>query len=417
MMESLRRGRSNHGSFLVDRKGTILGFDQAMETLTGWPAVEVVGRNRRLEGTPREAGNGTHTVSRRPLYAEPIPVEQGLRNIHLTIHCRDGHRLDVEALSEGLDGPGDRALVTVLEVLGRYADQDEPELPGDRDPLTALAGRASFAARLSAEMQAAAASASPLGLLFVDVDRLREVNDRRGPGAGDDVLRKIAGFLRVAIDDENHIARLGEDDFAVVLTGAGRGDARQVAAGVRSAVERYRFFPDEGPRRLPQVTVSIGAASFPADADGESELFDRAREALDEARSMGRNRVWCYLRRPRVPLEVPVYFDGSDPLLVGYMRDLSPSGIFIETSSTIDIGMRCALAFPLPGREGRVHVIGRVVRTVLAPTDDDSSEKPAPGIGIEFERFGGHGDRRAIDAYLHQHETLTLRPENGMLSV
>jgi diguanylate cyclase (GGDEF)-like protein len=243
------------------------------------------------------------------------------------------------------------------------------------------------------------------------------VNDRRGHGAGDEVLRRIAGFLRVAIEDEGRIARLGEDDFAVILKGAGRGDARQVAAGVRSAVERYRFFADDGPRLQPQVTVSIGAASFPADADSEPELIARASEALDEARAMGRNRVWCYLRRPRVPLEVPVYFDGADPLLVGYMRDLSPSGIFVETASAIDIGMRCALAFPLPGCEGRVHVIGRVVRTVLAPDDDLSAEERTPGIGIEFERFGGPDDRRAIDAFLHQHETLTRRPEDGTLSV
>ena len=183
-------------------------------------------------------------------------------------------------------------------------------------------------------------------------------------------------------------------------------------------MERYRFFPEETTRATPQVTVSIGAASFPADADSDSELFDRSLEALDEARSMGRNRVWCYLRRPRVPLEVPVYFDGSDPLLVGYARDLSPSGIFIQTASTIDIGMRCALAFPIPGREGRVHVIGRVVRTV-PPAGDDylQDEGRVPGIGIEFERFGGRGDRRAIDAYVHAHETFTRRPENGMLSV
>jgi diguanylate cyclase (GGDEF)-like protein len=416
-MDPLRRGRSNHGSFLVDRKGTILGFDQAMETLTGWPAVEVVGRNRRLEGTRSRAGAADDVVARRPLFEEPVAVDPGLRNVHLTLHCRDGSRIDVEALAEGLERPADRALVTVLEILGRYSDPGDT-LSGHRDPLTALPDRTSFASRLSAEVRAASLAASPLGLLVVDVDRLREVNDRRGRAAGDEVLRRIAGFLRVAVDDESRVARLGEDDFAVILEGAGRGDARQVAAGIRSAVERYRFFPDEGPRQAPQLTVSIGAASFPADADSDNELFARACEALEEARSMGRNRVWCYLRRPRVPLEVPVYFDGTDPLLVGYMRDLSPSGIFVETATTIDIGMRCALAFPLPGSESRVHVIGRVVRTVLAAEDDlDDGEERVPGIGIEFERFGGPGDRRAIDAFLHRHETLSRRPENGMLSL
>ena len=132
---------------------------------------------------------------------------------------------------------------------------------------------------------------------------------------------------------------------------------------------------------------------------------------------MGRNRVWCYLRRPRVPLSVPVFFDGAEALLVGYTRDLSPSGIFVQTSAPIDIGMRCALTFPLPGHEGKVHVIGRIVRTVPPELSPDSEDNRIPGMGVEFERFGGHNDRRAIESFLHLHESETLRPEDGKLSV
>jgi len=131
---------------------------------------------------------------------------------------------------------------------------------------------------------------------------------------------------------------------------------------------------------------------------------------------MGRNRVWCYLRRPRVPLEVPVFFDGAESLLVGYTRDLSPSGIFVQTAVPIDIGMRCALAFPLPGREGKVHVIGRVVRTV-PPEFSTSETLRVPGMGVEFERFSGRTDRRAIDSWVHRHEAETVRPETHPLSI
>ena len=132
---------------------------------------------------------------------------------------------------------------------------------------------------------------------------------------------------------------------------------------------------------------------------------------------MGRNRVWCYLRRPRVSLEVPVYFEGSASLLVGYTRDLSPSGVFVQTAAPIDIGMRCALTFNLPGRDDRIHVIGRVVRTVPAETVFEAREVRIPGMGVEFERFGGKCDRRAIDAYVHGHEETTTRPERGPLSI
>jgi uncharacterized protein (TIGR02266 family) len=180
-------------------------------------------------------------------------------------------------------------------------------------------------------------------------------------------------------------------------------------------VERFRFFGvSEGSAVLP-VTLSLGAASFPADTDNAIDLLGRAREALEEARSFGRNRVWCYLRRPRVPLQVPVYFDGIDSTLLGFSLDLSPSGIFVQTRSPIDIGMRCALAFPLPGSDGNVHVIGRVVRTV-PPEHAPVGELRVPGMGIEFERLGTP-DRRALELFLHRNEGMTRRPENGRFSV
>jgi len=78
--------------------------------------------------------------------------------------------------------------------------------------------------------------------------------------------------------------------------------------------------------------------------------------------------------------------------------------------------MRCALSFALPGHGDRVHVIGRIVRTVAPETSVEHDEVRIPGMGVEFERFGGNRDRRAIDAFLHRHESLSRRPETGILS-
>ena len=138
--------------------------------------------------------------------------------------------------------------------------------------------------------------------------------------------------------------------------------------------------------------------------------MDRAREALGEARSHGRNRVWCYTRRARVPVRTPVYFDGAEPLLLGIARDLSPSGIFVQTPAPLATGMRCALAFPLPGCDGNVHVIGRVVRAIPPRTIDGPAAGLAGGMAIEFERFGP-SDRTAIEGFLHGSEALDLRTE------
>jgi Tfp pilus assembly protein PilZ len=198
----------------------------------------------------------------------------------------------------------------------------------------------------------------------------------------------------------------------VILPGLGRGSARQVAARIRSIVERSKFSPAGLGEGAIGVTLSIGAASYPTDADNETDLLARAREALDEARALGRNRVWCYTRRPRVPLRTPVYLDGATPLLLGYSRDLSPSGLFVSTPAPIGVGMRCALSFPLPNADGKVHVIGRVVRTVPL-AEPGAHETSLPGMGVEFERFGPE-DRRAIESYLFVNESQSLRPEKGV---
>jgi diguanylate cyclase (GGDEF)-like protein len=388
------------GSFIVDINDTVLGFDQGMEDLTGWPAVEVVGRRRPpvLAASTPDAGDVTGTAGSSPF--------------DLRLACRDGRILEAEAVR--LPWSDGRTTVSVLRVLARSGSPPVETTPGGQDPLTGLADRASFERMLAASVEEASREATPLALVLADVDHLRRVNDQAGRSTGDEVLLKLAGILRANLSDDAFVARLGEDDFAVLLPGSGRGDARQFAARLRSTVEQFRFGGLDSPDREARVTLSLGAASFPADADRGSDLLARATEALEEARHLGRNRVWCYLRRPRVPLRAPVYFDGERPLLLGFTRDLSPSGIFVETPVPIEIGMRCALSFPLPAVQGNVHVIARVVRAV-PPETAPGAGVHATGMGIEFERLGPE-DRRAIDLFLHANEASTLRPETGRLS-
>lgn len=386
------------GSFLLDAQGTIVGFDSRMERLTGWSAAEVVGRRT---GSP-------------VLASGPI-VRNRRDSLDLTLRCRDGSLLEVEAaFARGEEGRSGHALVSVLRVVARAEDGRTGAADG-RDPLTGLVTSETFFDRLEAEVRAASTGGRPVALILADVDRLRKVEDLRGPAAAAGVLRKLAGILRATVRDEDVVARLEDDDFALLLPGLGRGSARQTAARLRSTVERFRFECEGADDPGIAVTLSLGAASYPTDADNDADLLDRAREALEEARSLGRNRVWCYTRRPRVPIRTPVYLDGATQALLGYSHDLSPSGLFVATPAPIDVGMRCALSFPLPTAEGNVHVIGRVVRTV--PLDGGvAAAVRSPGMGVEFEKFGPQ-DRRAIEAYLYKNEGSTLRPEGRRFSV
>lgn len=411
MTTTTQRRDSIGGSFIIDDKGIILGFDQMMETLTGWPAMDVVGHSKEIHLDPGGArGPGLVSVS---LFDGDLKCSASREQRSMVFNCRDGGRIEVEIVAEPLAGPGKRTMVRTLRVLSSTAPAPSDATRDGRDPLTLLPDTDCFRRQLTTVFDAAVSTGKPFAMIHLDIDQLREINDLHGREAGDDVLRRMAGILRVAIGNENRICRLGDDDFAVLLPDAGRGEARRIASGIRTTVAGYRFHDSEEI----EITVSLGAASFPADAETGTLLMTRAREALDEARNMGRNRVWCYLRRPRVPLEVPVYFDGAESQLVGYTRDLSPSGIFVQTSMPLDIGMRCAFAFPLPGSDRKVHVIGRVVRSVPTEISEEHHEVRIPGMGVEFERFGGPGDRHSISEYLHRHENETLRPETGILSI
>ncbi len=408
-------GRWNrNGSFIIDGKGMVLGFDEGMEALTGWNAATVVGHGHRA-GAAGRISEQRGADARPQLFAGTVEIPKEQATTLLRIHCRDGRSLDVEATVRRLAGQGQRAQVTIQRVVARSGPNEGEISREEIDPLTGLLHADAFSVLLEKEVEHAGITANPVALILADVDQLRNVNDKLGYEEGNTVLRKIADILRAATEDDGIPGRLENDDFAILLPGAGRGDSRQMAAALRSTVERYRFFP----RNIwpGKITLSLGSASFPADALNPQALIGRAREALDEARALGRNRVWCYLRRPRVPVQVPVYFEGSESLLVGYTRDLSPSGVFVQTSAPIDIGMRCAVNFPLPGHQGNVHVIGKVVRSVppeLSP--DYTAVIPIPGMGMEFEQFGGPEDQLAIDTFLHERETTSYRPESGPLS-
>lgn len=395
------------GAFLVDAKGTILGFDERMESLTGWAAVEVVGRSRdaATAGRPISAAG-------RPLIEGEIRPLGATAIVDLRLHCRDGRTLDVEAQASRSGALSDRITVNVLRVVAMTTEAASTAVAERTDIMTGLPTEEPFAERLAKTLEASALVGQPAAVIVADVDHLRKINDRFGRSAGDGVLLKLAGIIRASAREQDVVARLGEDTFAALLPGVGRGSARQVAARLRSTVERFRFFGVAETEGAPRVTLSIGAASYPADALSAKDLLSRAREAMEEARALGRNRVWCYMRRPRVPVRTPVYLDGSDPVLLGFTRDLSPSGLFVSTPSPIEIGMRCALSFPLPNTDGNVHVIGRVVRTVPVDEPVAPGVLRTPGMGIEFERFGEH-ERRAIESFLYENERHSLRPETG----
>ena len=162
------------------------------------------------------------------------------------------------------------------------------------DTLTGLPNRRVFHERLDAELARGRRERRPVSLVLFDVDDFKAINDHHGHPAGDDVLR---GFARVLSDQARRsdtVCRVGGEEFAAILSGAGPGDAAEYA---RRALTVTRDTP-LGPRR---ITASAGVATAHDGACGAEDLFRRADEHLLNAKRQGKDQLAG--ATPRIPSE------------------------------------------------------------------------------------------------------------------
>ena len=157
------------------------------------------------------------------------------------------------------------------------------------DPLTGIYNRRFGMTRLHEEFVRAVQIESAIGLLMLDIDHFKGVNDTYGHSIGDRVIRQIANVAREALREGDLLIRLGGDEFMAVLLGASLHDVSLTAERIRRQVEERAI--SFGDQRV-QVTVSIGGVSFPEkEVAGEQELIDAADRALYHAKNSGRNKV------------------------------------------------------------------------------------------------------------------------------
>jgi two-component system cell cycle response regulator len=156
------------------------------------------------------------------------------------------------------------------------------------DPLTGLRNRRYFDTHLARMIDNAAEQRSPLSLLAFDLDRFKQVNDVYGHAAGDAILKEFAQRLLDNIRGVDLAARLGGEEFIVVMPDAALPDAQVAAERVRASIETPGFDFDG---TLIPVTVSVGVSTLRLGEDTASGLLARADAALYIAKAGGRNRV------------------------------------------------------------------------------------------------------------------------------
>ncbi|HEY7786293.1 MAG TPA: diguanylate cyclase [Pyrinomonadaceae bacterium] len=170
-------------------------------------------------------------------------------------------------------------LVSLQQTLERLRTE------ADLDFLTGLPNRRRFRAALANEVERWRRYGLPCALLLLDIDHMKGINDRFGHPAGDLVIRHVANVLSEVSRDNDTPARLGGEEFALLLTTINDEKAAQAAERLRQALADHSI-PNVG-----QITVSIGVAACPAHATSERMLYSASDRALYVAKNEGRNRI------------------------------------------------------------------------------------------------------------------------------
>ena len=265
---------------------TIVYVNPAFTRLTGYSASEAVGRSPRMLQGPATSRLALDAVKAALLRGDAVREKvlnfaKGGAPYWLDLHVvplRDAMGKIMHFAAIERDITQDKRRVDELEVLA------------DRDTLTGIPNRRVIVRVTEAEIEATTASGGHVpgpSLAFIDVDRFKQINDRLGHGAGDEVLFGIAGRLAEHTRRLDTVGRLGGEEFAVCMPGASHREAYAIAERLCYAVAAAPIPISLGP--VP-VTVSIGVAGF-APGDTVDRLFELADGAMYAAKRAGGNRV------------------------------------------------------------------------------------------------------------------------------
>lgn len=186
-----------------------------------------------------------------------------------------------ERMRQDLEGTNDELADAYRELKRNEARIHELML---RDPLTGVYNRRALGERLAEELARSQRFGHPLGLLMMDIDHFKRINDRFGHLAGDQVLIGIARCLRRHVRKSDFVARYGGEEFVILLPETDAEGARRFAERLRAAIGVLEF------GEIPAPSVSIGVAASRED-DTPDRLLQRADAALYAAKRGGRNRV------------------------------------------------------------------------------------------------------------------------------
>ncbi|HZV65542.1 MAG TPA: EAL domain-containing protein, partial [Telluria sp.] len=275
------------GVMVIDARGRIIATNPAFTQITGYTESEALGQDSSLTRSSR------HDETFYQALWEDL-VESGFWRGEIWNMRKNGELylewLTVSAVRDNLG--------VITHYVGVFSDitkvkesQDKLDHMAHHDPLTALPNRLLFHDRLQHALQRAGRDGEQLAILFIDLDRFKNVNDTLGHHIGDELLKQVAIALTGRLRDGDTLARLGGDEFIVLLENVdGAFGAGHVAEKLMAMFEQpfivadYELF----------VTGSVGISLFPNDATDLNMLIRNADVAMYQAKARGRNGYQFY---------------------------------------------------------------------------------------------------------------------------
>ena len=282
----------NDGFFELDLHGRVTTLNRALEQMLGYSRAEMLGRSYK-DALAEEDIPRAHALLARVLenssdnqFAAPFKRRDGSIGHFETRLTLFHDRLGQIAGCRGI----------LRDTSEQMAYQNKLIDMAYRDPLTNLGNRKAFSEELQRSLELMQRQERSLALLYIDLDRFKQVNDQYGHDIGDALLISIAQRLQSSLRQPDHVYRLGGDEFTVLLTDADAESAMKLAERLLSSLGQP-FIDDR--LVIDFVTPSIGIALFPQHAKQAESLIKAADIAMYEAKQQ-RNRACLYH-----PLELP----------------------------------------------------------------------------------------------------------------
>jgi len=276
------------GMVVTDASMNILRVNRAFTDLFGYSPEEAVGQ------TPRVLQSGRHDQAfYQAMWADIIG--KGVWQGEVWNRRKNGdvfpEWLTITAVYDSA-GIVTHYVATHTDITLRKAAEDEIRHLAFYDPLTHLPNRRLLRDRLQHAVAQAKRDGTQLALMFVDLDKFKPVNDQYGHAAGDQLLKAVAHRLSTCVRESDTVARVGGDEFVVLLSMiTGALDAVLVAEKVHSVLQQVFILPDGA---HVNISSSAGIAIYPEHGSTEAELTQHADAAMYQAKAAGRDRFMLF---------------------------------------------------------------------------------------------------------------------------